>query len=243
MSPADPGRRIYIHAHSLWCLARRSAEVATSVSTALAKIRIAKVIHHHVELGVDLGLVRQETGQEFAAAFEWKTELARFFRTVGYRPSFPSDRSTFLPLLGPTEIVEATCSEQGYYTFATDPESSTRMFDDHEPFPTLQKSLSATQGPHDLTMIRGVSLALINPEIGTGQVGYDYAPDLKAYTLAESELDLVNSQICARALEDTRARVTALSAGLTEDENRICADMLSSVERTFALAEKRPGEL
>ncbi|GAA2997340.1 hypothetical protein [Actinokineospora diospyrosa] len=236
--PMPGGRRIYIHTHSLKCLARRSEEIANTVSAALATIRIAKVIHHHVEMGVDIGLVRPRIGEEFAVAFEWKTELAHLFHAVGYRPCFPSDRSLFLPLLGPNETVVATCSEQGYYTFATDTEASTRMFEDHEPFPTLQRSLSAEEGPDDLTMIRGVSLALINPEIGTGQVGYRYAPDLKAYTLSDQEVDHINSRICARSIEETQAKVARLSPHLTDDEAQICRDMLSSVERTFAVAEK-----
>jgi hypothetical protein len=231
-TPAD-GRRIYIHNYSLRCLGCHSADLASQITSLLAEVRAAKIVHHHiVDLGVGLGLVRSSIADQFFQS-EWKEKLTGFFQTLGYRPCFPSNKSLFLPLIEPDEQIIASCSESGYYTFATGISASDRMFADDEPIPNLQRTLNRGDGPPDLTMIRGNSLALIDSALGTGKVGYEFSLMLKRSALTEAELDVIDEKARASFIEGFQARITPVIQQLTMDERQVYDDALRSIQRSF----------
>lgn len=231
--PAD-GRRIYLHNYSLRCLARHSVDLAEQLTSLLAEVRAAKIVHHHVvELGVELGLVREPVADQFFQS-EWKAKLSAFFRSLGYRPSFPADKSLFLRLIDPGEQIIASCSDSGYYTFATGVSASDRMFADDVPIPTLQKSLNRGDGPADLTMIRGNSLAPVDGALGVGAVGHQYGSlVLTSFSLTEAELDAIDETARAGFMEMFQARIALAVGQLTADEQQVYSDAVRSIERSF----------
>jgi hypothetical protein len=231
-APVD-GRRLYIHNYSLRCLGCHSVDLASQVTSLLAEVRAAKIVHHHiVDLGVGLGLVRSSIADQFFQS-EWKEKLSEFFQTLGYRPSFPSNKSLFLPLIEQDEQIIASCSESGYYTFATGMSASDRMFADDEPIPNLQRRLNRGDGPADLTMIRGNSLALIDSALGTGKVGYEFSVALRASALTEAELDAMDEMARTGFIEGFQARITPVIQQLTMDERQVYDDALRSIRRSF----------
>jgi hypothetical protein len=118
----DQGRRLYIAKFSLQCVAMSDAGLARQVCHVLSGVRIAKAVHHHiVEQGLELGLVSDDVAKDLAADYEraWKHSLTELLASMGHRPSVPRDRSLFSPLLEPGERIVASCSDQGYFTFAT----------------------------------------------------------------------------------------------------------------------------
>jgi hypothetical protein len=231
--PAD-GRRIYIHNYSLRCLARHSVDLAGQITSLLTEVRAAKIIHHHiVGLGVELGLVRESTADQFFQS-EWKEKLSEFFQTLGYRPSFPSRKSLFLRLIEQEEQIIASCSDSGYYTFATGFGASDRMFADDEPIPSLQKSLNRGDGPPDLTMIRGNSLALIDDVLGTGAVGHSYRSLAQGnFALTEAELDVMDEMARNVFIKEFEARITSVIQQLTMDERQVYSDAFHAMRRSF----------
>ena len=230
------GRRIYIHNYSLRCLSRHSVDLASQITSLLAEVRAAKIVHHHiVDLGVGLGLVRRSIADQFFQS-EWKENLSEFFQALGYRPCFPSHRSLFLGLIEQDEQIVSSCSDSGYYTFATGIGASDRMFADHEPIPELQRSLNRGDGPPDLTIIRGNSLALIDSALGTGRVGHLVR---RNFSLTEAELDAMDEMARADLVERFQARIAPVTHQLTADEHQVYIDAFRSMQRSF----ERTGSL
>ena len=228
-TPID-GRRVYIHSYSLRCLGRQSADLASQITSLLAEVRAAKIVHHHiVDLGVGLGLVRKPIADQFFQS-EWREKLSEFFQTLGYRPCFPSDKSLFLRLIEQDEQIVASCSDSGYYTFATGTDASDRMFADNESIPKMQRSLNRGEGPPDLTIIRGNSLALIDGALGTGKVGYRVRRSL---AITEAELDVMDEVARASFIEMFQARIASVIHQLTMDEQQVCGDAFRSMQRSF----------
>jgi hypothetical protein len=165
MSEVDTsgGRRIYIHKGSFEDLARQNEQLAWHVSLALFNVRVAKVAHHHIEQGQDLGSVRPQVAQTFMSPIVAARDesLSTLFTEVGYRPKLPYRPERLLPILRLGETVVDTCFQDGYYTFATGAEAAARMFEDREPMPSLKNSLASGKGPHDLTIISGNSLTTL----------------------------------------------------------------------------------
>ena len=232
--PVSDGRRIYIHNYSLRCLGRHSFDLASQITSLLAEVRAAKIVHHHiVELGVGLGLVRKSTADQFFQS-EWKEKLSAFFQGVGYQPCFPARKAFFLRLIEQDEEVIASCSESGYYTFATGIAASDRMFADEESIPNLQRSLNRGDGPADLTVIRGNTMAPIDSSLGTGRVGYQYySLVLRNFPLTEAELDEVDKEVRNGFVAEFQTRISSISQQLTDDEQQVCSDTVRSVQRSL----------
>lgn len=232
--PIIDGRRIYIHNYSLRCLGRHSVDLASQITSLLAEVRAAKIVHHHIaDLAVGLGLVRNSIADEFFQS-DWKEKLSGFFQSVGYQPCFPARKAFFLRLIEQDEQVVASCSESGYYTFATGISASDRMFADEESMPNLQRSLNRGNGPADLTMIRGNSLALIDSALGTGRVGYRYYSHvLRSFALTEAELDAIDEAARIGFVAAFQARIASINEQLTIDEQQVCSDAIRSMRRSF----------
>jgi hypothetical protein len=140
----------------------------------------------------------------------------------------------FLRLIEQDEQIIASCSDSGYYTFATGLGASDRMFADDEPIPSLQKSLNRGDGPPDLTMIRGNSLALIDDALGTGAVGHSYRSLAQGnFTLTEAELDVMDEMARDVFIKEFEARITPVVQQLTMDERQVYGDAFRSMRRSF----------
>jgi hypothetical protein len=228
------GRRVYIHKYGFRCLILQTPDIGPRLCEALALVRAAKVINHHLaDTGGMLGLVRESIAKEFIASLPWSDELTSLLRDIAFRPSFPRDRGVALPVLVRDERIFSTCTEAGYYTFATDEESSERMFADHQPMPTLQRSLAAGQGPADLTIIKGRSLIVIDPRIGVGRVGHRYSAAL-ASQLADADhaakIDTASRASCLMRVQDI---ATSMSPRVSDDERRAFDEMTAALSRSF----------
>jgi hypothetical protein len=229
------GRRIYIHSYSLRCLCRHSTDLAGLTTSLLAEVRGAKIIHHHiVDQGVGLGLVRKSVADQLLLQHGWTEKLSEFFRTLGYRPCFPTRRESFLKLIDQEEKIIASCSVSGYYTFATGTTAAEHMFADEEPVQNLQRNLNRGDGPTDLTMIRGNSLAEVDCALGVGRVGSKYnALVLRKFALTEAELDAIDSAARSNFIEGFQSRISPITQSFTADERQVFGDTLSAIERSF----------
>lgn len=156
-------RRIYIHKGSFETLARQGEKLSWLSSLALMNVRLAKIVHHHLEQGEELGLVRPGVAAVYASPIARARDesLTSLFTRVGYRPKLPYRPEPLLPVLQPDEKVVDTCFQDGYYTFATGAAAAARMFADRVPMPKLKNSIASGQGPHDLTIISGNNLAVM----------------------------------------------------------------------------------
>lgn len=231
------GRRIYIHRESMLHLARQNESMAKQVFSALVNVEIGKIVHHHViDQGAELRLVRDSIATDFYRPLEnqWKKEITSLFTNLGFRPSVPRDRSKFYPLLLDGENIVATCSDQGYLTFATDAPSAERMFTDFEPISSLIRSLRLGAGPEDLTVIKGRSLASIASSAGTGLVGKSYAA-----ALGVTEVSIVR----AHEIELLERKRSQIEIGLildkyierlNSDENLVFQGLKFSIQRSLS---------
>ncbi|MFE7797714.1 hypothetical protein [Nocardia sp. NPDC057440] len=202
----------------------------------LAVVRAAKLIHHHlVETGGLLGLVRPVIADRFDDSFSWKAPLSSLLHRLAYRPCFPRDRGAVWPVLQPEEGVIATCTEAGYYTFATGEAAAERMFADHVPMGELQQLLAAGRGPGDLTIIKGRSLARVDPRLGVGRVGRRYAAALAAGSAAGHRTDEVDAHSRADCLARVQQLADSVLPSATADERRVLSDLTASLARSFQL--------
>lgn len=228
------GRRIYIHRYAFrWLIVQRPA-VGERICNVLAQVRAAKLIHHHlVDIGGMLGLVRPAIAEEFAELFQWKEELSSLLCELAYRPSFPRDRGVAMPVLGSDECVVATCEEAGYYTFATGEEASERMFADRIPMSDLQRSLAAGHGPVDLTIIKGRSLVVIDPEIGVGQVGHRYSVALASNVTDSGHADKIDAACRSSCLLRVQGVAHSMLSRISDDERQALDELMASLRRSF----------
>ena len=228
------GRRIYIHRYAFRWLIVQWPTIGETICNVLAQVRAAKLIHHHlVDNGGMLGLVRPVIAEEFAESFPWKEELSSLFRQLAYRPSFPRDRGVAMPVLGRDECVVATCAEAGYYTFATGEESSERMFADHMPMSDLQRSLAAGHGPIDLTIIKGRSLVVIDPEIGVGQVGHRYSAALASNVTDSGQADKIDAACRTSCLLRVQGIADSMLPRISDDERLALDELKAALSRSF----------
>ena len=156
MAETIDGRRVYIHKGAFEDVATRSKRSAYDTSRVLAKVRLAKAVHHHlVDNGVELGAVRSEVVDAILplTVGERSGDVSRYLRRLTYTPKLPWREYPRLPVLLPDEEVADTCYQDGFYTFATGPGAAERMFEDRVPMPELKESIASGKGPDDLTII------------------------------------------------------------------------------------------
>lgn len=155
-------RRIYIHQDSYSYLACQSDANAEAVYRALCHARLVRVaLHHIIDNGCGLGLIRPNTCVKLSDYIKqsWGVTITIFLRSVVYR-SGRGESGTIQPVLTAPEVVEATCFESGYFTYATGPDAARRMYDDTAPLRQLRRNYARNdQGDdRDLVLIRGWSL-------------------------------------------------------------------------------------
>jgi hypothetical protein len=226
------GRRIYVHQHALRFLATADEGLCGRLCASLADVRATKMIHHQTEMALELGLISRRLAEELNQLFGWG-QLTDLFREIIYRPAFPKRPAQAIALLGPDEQIIASCSEAGYYTFATGDLAAERMFADHEPIPSLQRSLSAGAGPHDLTMLRGRCLARLDPSIGTGLVGRLYNAQIGRTVLSDEAVEQIDRDARSSCEMRLSAEVAHRAACCTPDERSVMNDILTCLASSF----------
>lgn len=226
------GRRIYIHQQALRFLAASDPHLCVRLADSLADVRATKLIHHQTEMALELGLVSDEFASALDRLFGWQ-RLTETFRQIVYRPVFPKRPAEALPLLGYEEKITASCSEAGYYTFATGNLAAELMFADHEPIPDLQRALSADGGPADLTMLRGRCLAALDPELGVGHVGRQYNAAIRRSSLSDAAIDEIDQAARMRCLGRLENAVAEMSDCSTQGERLLMRDITQCLESSF----------
>lgn len=230
--PAD-GRRIYIHREALGDMARQDRRQAFATSRALAEIRLAKIVHHHlVDNGVDIGAVRAATANIILpiTVGTRQTGVTNFLRDVTYVPKLPWKEDARLPVLSPDEKVVDTCFQDGYYTFATGPGAAERMFEDRVPMPELKLSLAAGQGPGDLTIITSKGRMAKTGSTATSQSDA-IAPSIDLAQVRE--IDVMSRNDTKWGVSAALAEVDYEVGGFTELEAMVMQGLTTAVERTF----------
>ena len=167
----ESGRRVYIHEESFATLALQVGGIGEQLYCALSRVAAIKAVHHHlVQDGVMLRRIAAERAEPVLQAIMecWSQDISRVLRRIGYWPVEPQRRYDFFPLLETFETVAASCYDAQYFTFATTPKASVRMFKDTEKIRDLRRSLREGKGEPDLTLIKGHCLAEIDPAIGVG---------------------------------------------------------------------------
>jgi hypothetical protein len=202
------GRRLYIHEASFEHLALHGVEAASLIYSALVSAPVVKLAYHDVaEDAVMEGRFSAAKADALKSAVSerWFDALTRALRRIGYRPSDPKRRSAFLPLLNPDESVLAICMDAQYYTFATSEPSARRMYADIIKLSKVRHLISVRDEAYrDLTLIKGKALALIDPNIGTGDhLALRYVPTLEAPgSLPPAELNRIKDEILRRFEDD-----------------------------------------
>ena len=153
-------------------LARQAGGIGEQLYRALSRVAAIKAVHHHlVQDGVMLGQIAVERAEPVLQAIMdcWSQDISRVLWRIGYWPVEPQRRYDFFPLLETPETVAASCYDAQYFTFATTPAAAQRMFEDTVDIQELRRSLREGRGASDLTLVKGRTLAEIDPDIGIGQ--------------------------------------------------------------------------
>ena len=228
------GRRIYVHQQALRFLAASDPHLCVRLADSLADVRATKLVHHQTEMALEIGLVSSEFASALDGLFGWQ-RLTETFRQIVYRPVFPKRPAEALLLLGHEEKVTASCSEAGYYTFATGDLAAELMFADHEPIPELQRALSAGEGPADLTMLRGRCLAALDPELGVGHVGRRYNAAIRRSSVSDAAIDEIDRAARTRCLGRLEGAVAEMSDCSTQGERSLMRDITRCLESSFEI--------
>jgi hypothetical protein len=165
------GRRIYVHERSFNFAAQQSEQAARLILQALGFTVAAKIVHHHLEGAVDLGLISAETSAQLIDRLTTLSgpRLTAALRRVGYRPSESRKFGGFYPLLDPPEEIVASCAEAGYFTFATGIRAAERMYAEKGSMRAERSAIRAGGGPSDVTWVNGRNLALIQLDMPIGE--------------------------------------------------------------------------
>ena len=231
---ACSGRRIYIHDESLDHLARTSEDIAYRVVGVQCSSQARKTLHHHLDIAIELRQVEPELAGRAWAAIDHLTmgSFTRLLREVGFRPK--SERRRFDRVLKQYENIAGTCYEAGYYTFATDQASAARMYADHERLGALRGKVNDGQGPPDLTIITGQSMALIRPDLGVGaDAGAAYRPFIKACDVEPERLREIRREVGERLGTDLRRRLVGGLVAETELEEKVVVEAVDAVHRAL----------
>src|SRR5260370_4480551 len=158
MNRAEPksrernGRRIYVHELSFILLGQRSEDAALLVFNSLGRAIAEKIVHHHFEQAIEFKLVDSIKGRGVVKRLgqHYSPILTLTLRQIGYRPAEPAHYSDFYPLLGSSEHILASCSEAGYFTFATGIQTTKRMFAEKGSMHAERTAIRDGKGPIDI---------------------------------------------------------------------------------------------
>lgn len=165
-------RRFYVHESSFALLCRHYPDVADGTVRALVLSSASRLAWHHLVLnGEELGLVEPGVlGRRARRLGDAATgSLTSVFRGLVHVPAEDPRHDSVLPLLSADEVVHATCSEAGYFTFATGPESAAVMFAETGSLRALRSESRRRPADHPgLTLVSGRRLHPYVPELGHG---------------------------------------------------------------------------
>lgn len=205
------GRRVYVHGLSFISLAQQSMDAALLVFNTLGRVTLEKVAHHQLEQAIEFGLVDPVKGLNVLKRLSghYGSILTATLRQVGYRPSEPTYYKDFYPLLRRNESVYDTCSEAGYFLFATGIEATKRMFDEKGSMHAERTAIREGRGPNDITWINGRNLALVQSDIptGLGAARYYFGPGSYGKPLHREEFAILKQQVAARILNEVETIV------------------------------------
>jgi hypothetical protein len=105
------------------------------------------------------------------------------------------------------------------------------MFADHDPIPEIVRSLNAGSGPGDLTLISGCALAQVDPAIGTGAVGREYAKALRGVEVPATLLSEIEAEINAAELQKLGERLSGFKVTATPDQARVIDGLVAAAGR------------
>lgn len=197
----NDGRRLYIHETAFEQLAMQGRDAVMSIYSGLVAVPVVKLVHHDLaEEAVATSRLSRATADALGAAItnRWFNEITESLRRLGFVPDDVERRLEFLPLLGLDERVVATCLDANYYTFATTEKAAVRMYLDVLDLKKVRQYVRLKGDAYrDVTMIKGNSLAPIDPRLGTGDdLARQYSARMRP-TLAVSDLVAIKSQIMA----------------------------------------------
>jgi|GEM_PF-5054422 len=230
---ATSGRRIYVHQDSFIDLASRSRESAHFIFSSLALTNATKIAHHHLGDAVDLGILSEGASRGIMRALEAGStdRLTDMMHRIGYRS--PERYNDFFPLLGEDERIVSSCSESGYFTYATGEGASERMFAEKGSLRQERSDIRSGTGPDDVTMIKGRVLALLDPNLPTGpDTARSYFPKGNgSATVDVSELDEIKGDVRTRVLSDLASTIRSAYPWDADNEEhaRILQDLFASV--------------
>jgi hypothetical protein len=227
----DDGRRFYVHGESIAEMAATNETWAWLASCAFANASTARVVGHHAQNSIELGLMRPEVADRLTNPVKStrNKQLRDLLKITGHKPNIPYRPEPILPLLLPGEDIEATCWADGYYTFATGPGAAERMFADEVPMRALRRSIGAGEGPHDLTIVSG-KLTLLD----TASPNLSNAGPAERDVVLEWDATARNSYgLMLRGLVE---RVGKGMGGYTSDETRVVEDILGAQEKVLERA-------
>jgi hypothetical protein len=162
----DFGRRIYIHELSFEYFANRGTLETELAYAGLISIPALKLVHHLiVGDAVALGQFRANLASLLYSRLrdEWSNCVTTGLSKLAYRPSDPKTRHLLLPVLSEGEVIEATCYDARYFTFATSHDAAKRMYSDVRKLRDVRHLLHIKDDAYkDLTLIRGDSLCFLS---------------------------------------------------------------------------------
>lgn len=243
MDEAEPekreldGRRIYVHALSFLSLGQLSMDAALLVFNTLGRVSMEKIAHHQFEQAIEFDLVDPVKGLNVVKRLNehYGSILTPMLRQIGYRPSEPARYKDFYPLLTMSEYVYDTCSEAGYFLFATGKEATKRMFEEKGSMHAERTAIREGKGPNDITWINGRNLALLRPDlpIGSGAAKFYFGSPSYDKPLHSEEFAVVKQQVAARLLSEVETVVRGANHWNSFEEAQVLTHLFATCRVTL----------
>jgi hypothetical protein len=204
------GRRIYIHEASFISLASRSNAAAELVFTTLAVTSTLKILHHHISQALEFDLLDNNKAKRLHRRVNSKYGqiLSIAFRQIGYQSNL-NGRHDFCPLIQFEERIIASCTEAGYFTFATGNRAAIRMFAEKGNMHEERAAIKEGYGPSDLVWINGNNLALLDPSLPVGQntAKFYFGRHIEQGRISADELNAVKQKVTLNTLTELELKI------------------------------------
>jgi hypothetical protein len=244
MNRAEPkgqernGRRIYVHELSFVSLGQRSEAAALLVFNSLGRTIVEKIAHHHLEQAIEVKLVDSIKGQGVVKRLgqHYNPVLTLTLQQIGYRPAEPAHHSDFYPLLGGNEHILASCSEAGYFTFATSIQAAKRMFAEKGSMHMERTAIREGKGPIDITWVNGRNLALLRPDlpIGPSMAPFYFGPTSRGELLSIGKFASLKQQVATQILTEVETVVLGDEDWNSAGEARMLGQLFATCQATLA---------
>ena len=165
-------RRFYVHEGSFRDLCADFPDQEAVLMSALGFYVASRIARHHLILnGEEIALVPRATFAPSVRELDATAcdRLTFALRRLVYAPADPGHNDETRTLLNSSEVVVATCWENGYFTFATGSRAARSMFEETGSLRALRARIRTSPDAHpDLTMISGRRLFPHSPVLDVG---------------------------------------------------------------------------